>query len=165
MSFAPRPSSGFTVIEVLIATALVVTAVAGFAHLAASGVARAHAARNAGAALALAQGKLEELRGAVWSYDAAGARVSDPILNESPADALATDREGWTDAFDAFGQLVATTDAHRAVYRRRWVIARLEPADADTLVMRVCVRSVVSSAAAGHGLPDACASTVLARKP
>ena len=102
-----HPASGFTLVEVLVAATLVVSALAGFAHLAALGVARSHAVRNAGAALALAQGKLEELRGATWAYAAGGARISDPSLAESPANALSADADGWSDALDAFGQPVA----------------------------------------------------------
>jgi prepilin-type N-terminal cleavage/methylation domain-containing protein len=157
--------SGFTLIEVLIASALVVSVIGGLAQLVAKGAGQSHAARSAGAALALAQGKLEELRAATWSYDASGAPVSDPALAESPADAVSADRDGWWDAADEFGQPVSTTDVGRTVYRRRWSIVRFDAADPHTLVLTVCVRSVVSSAAAGTGSPDACVSSVLARKP
>jgi Tfp pilus assembly protein PilV len=157
--------SGFTLLEVLIACTLILTAVAGFAHLAAAGVARANATRGAAAALALAQGRLEQLRSAIFSYDSAGMAVSDPVLVESPPDALAVDRAGWFDATDRFGQPVADGDVRRAVYRRRWSIARFDAARDDTLVLSVCVRSVVSASAAGSGRPDACASTMLTRKP
>jgi type II secretory pathway pseudopilin PulG len=152
-------------VEVLVAAALVVSVIAGLAHLVASGVSRAQSARSAGVALALAQGKLEELRGAIWSYDAVGARISDAALAPSPADALSADRDGWCDAFDAFGQPVPHADVQHAVYRRRWSIEAFDAADADTLNLRVCVRSVVSAAAAGRGMPDACVATILTRKP
>ena len=157
--------SGFTLLEVLVATTLVLTAVAAFAHLAAAGVTRANAVRSAGVALALAQGRLEELRSATWSYDAAGAPVSDSALVESPPDALSTERSGWFDGTDRFGVPVASGDARRAVYRRRWSISRFDPARDETLILRVCVNSVVSASAAGAGSPDACVSTMLTRKP
>jgi Tfp pilus assembly protein PilV len=157
--------SGFTLLEVLIACTLILTAVAAFAHLAAAGVTRANAARGAASSLALAQGRLEELRSAIFSYDPAGTPVSDPVLVESPPDALAIDRAGWVDATDRFGQPVADGDVGRAAYRRRWSIARFDAARDDTLVLTVCVRSVVSASAAGSGLPDACASSLLTRKP
>jgi prepilin-type N-terminal cleavage/methylation domain-containing protein len=156
---------GFTLVEVLVASTLVVSALAGFAHLIALAVARSHAVRDAGAAQALAQGKLEELRGVPWTYDAAGAPVSDPALAESPANTLAVDVGGWSDALDAAGEAVAATDGHHAVYRRRWSIGRFNAIDADTLVLRVCVHALVSASAPGRGLPDACVSTVRTRKP
>lgn len=162
-STQPR-ESGFTLIEVLVASAIVVSVIGGLAQLAANGVGQSHAARSAGAALALAQGKLEELRAATWSWDASGAPLSDPALVESPADAVSADRDGWWDAADEFGQPVSTTDAGRTVYRRRWSISRIDPADPHTLVLKVCVRSLVS-VRPGDGVPDACVSSVMARKP
>ena len=165
MSRRLHADSGFTLIEVLIASALVVTAVAALSYLAAAGVMRAHAARRAGAELALAQGKLEELRGALWAYDAAGTPLSDPRLAESAADALSADRGGWSDAFDGFGAPVPIADVRHAVFRRRWSIARFNPADGDTLVIRVCVRAVVSALLSGSERPDACVSSILTRKP
>jgi type II secretory pathway pseudopilin PulG len=160
-----RPDSGFTLVEALVAAALVIGVVGGLAHLAAAGASRSRAARSAGVALALAQGKLEELRGATWTYDAAGSRMSDPLLAESPPDALEVDHGGWHDAFDAFGRAVPAADIAAAAYRRRWSIGRFDPADEDTLALRVCVRPVVAASAAGQGLPDACLSTLLTRKP
>jgi prepilin-type N-terminal cleavage/methylation domain-containing protein len=165
MSFPCSRECGFTLIEVLVASALVVSVIGGLAQLAAKGVAQSHAARTSGAALALAQGKLEELRAATWSYDASGVGVSDPALAESPADALSADRDGWGDAADEFGRPRATTDIERVVYRRRWFIGRFNAADPDTLVLKVCVSSVVSATFAAGGRPDACVSTLLARKP
>ena len=152
-------------IEVLVASALVVSVIGGFAQLAAKGVAQSHAARNAGAAHALAQGKLEELRARSWSYDASGAPIGDPALAESPADALTTDRAGWLDVSDEFGQPVATTDVGRTAYRRRWSVTRVDAADPNTLVLKVCVHAVGSAGSALSGVPDACVSTVLTRKP
>jgi prepilin-type N-terminal cleavage/methylation domain-containing protein len=165
MSLSTSREAGFTLIEVLVASALVVSVIGGLAQLAAKGVAQSHAARASGAALALAQGKLEELRAAPWSYDAGSNPVSDPALAASPADALSVDRDGWCDASDEFGRLVATADVGRAVYRRRWFVGRFDAADPDTLVLKVCVHAVVSAASSGGKRPDACVSTVLARKP
>lgn len=164
MSVLTSRDRGFTLIEVLIASALVVSVIGGLAQLAAKGVAQSQAARTSGGALALAQGKLEELRASPWSYDPGGGLVSDPALAESPADALSADRDGWCDAADEFGRPLARTDVGRAVYRRRWFVGRFDAADPDTLVLKVCVQSVTSALAAS-GQPDACVSSVLARKP
>ena len=160
-----RVESGFTLVEVLVASALIVSVAGGFAHLAAAGVARSNAARSAGVALALAQGKLEELRAAPWSYDAAGLPASDPALTPSPDDSLTSDRDGWFDALDRFGGGVPVEERRRAVFGRRWSVSRFEPGDGDTLILRVCVRSMVLSAAAGAGAADACVSAVMTRKP
>jgi Tfp pilus assembly protein PilV len=156
---------GFTIVELLIASALVVSALAGLAHLATLGAMRGRAARAAGPALTLAQSKLEELRALPWSYDSAGAPLSDPALAISPTNALTTDLSGWSDALDAFGHQVPADAVHDTVYRRRWSIGRVDAADADTLLLHVCVLSPVAFASVGHGLPDACVSTIRARKP
>ena len=152
-------ASGFTLLEVLVATALVCTAVAGLAHLGVLAAAQSAAVQRDGLALALAQDKLEELRALAWSFDAAGARQSDPALGVSPPDALTTDAEGFVDFLDRFG--AATTSA-AAVYHRRWAVAPLSPVDPDTLSLGSCV---LTRAAALHGAQTGvCAMSVRTRR-
>ncbi len=156
-------SRGFSLIEVLIATLLISSAIAGLAHLAAIGVRQGHAARHATSSLSLAQSKLEELRAVAWSYDASGTRISSPALTLSPLGSLVEDYTGFTDAIDAFGEPASSPEL--AEYRRRWGITRLIPTDEDTLVLQVCVVPLDQTGAGWTRAPEACVSTIRTRKP
>jgi prepilin-type N-terminal cleavage/methylation domain-containing protein len=152
-------ASGFTLVEVLVATALLCSAVAGLAHLGVLAAAQSAAVQRDGLALALAQDKLEELRALSWSFDAAGARQSDPALGVSPPDALSTDTAGFVDFLDRFG---ASTTSAAAAYHRRWAVAPVDPVEADTLSLSVCV---FTRAAALHGAQTGvCAMSVRTRR-
>jgi prepilin-type N-terminal cleavage/methylation domain-containing protein len=154
---------GFSLIEVLVATALISTAIVGVAHLAAMGMLQAAAARDGTSALVLAQNKLEELRGATWGFDAGGTRVSSVLLAVSSPLSLVADEPGYNDAFDAFGQ--PSTSRRTTVYRRRWEVSLLTPADEDTLVLRSCVYAVGRGPTGDNPPPSACVSTIRTRKP
>lgn len=153
---------GFSLIEVLIATVLFASIAAGVSHLAARGVTQAGGARSSAVALALAQSKLEELRGSTWRYDAAGLRLGAPALAVSPAESLAQDAAGYADSLDRFGEAAISDGDSR--YRRRWAITQPDPADEDTLALVVCV--FPSTGRADQDLvPEACVSTIRTRQP
>ena len=152
-------AAGFSLIEVLIATVLVCSAIAGLAHLGAIGVTQAADVQRGALALALAQSKLEELRASPWAFDATGARVSAPALLVSPADSLTEDASGFVDSFDRFGE--PASPAAPAIYRRRWAISPFDPVDPDTLLLQICVVPGGSP-----DLPaDACVATIRTRHP
>lgn len=163
MAPADPLSRGFSLIEVLIASLLVASAIVGLAHLAALGVRQGHAARHATSSLSLAQSKLEELRAVEWSYDAGGARLSGSALGLSPPRALLDDQAGYADSTDAFGE--AVTSQALAVYRRRWAILQLQAEDEDTLLLQVCVFPLGGAGARWNSQPEACVSTIRTRKP
>jgi len=161
--FFARSVRGFSLIEVLIAALVVSCGLVGFAHLIALGTRQTSSVHTSASALSLAQSKLEGLRALTWTFDASGTRVSSPELAVSPASSLLMDSPGHVDATDRFGQPVSMS-AVSAVYRRRWAVWRLDPANEDTLVLQVCVFGSSSSAVPGP-LPDACVSTLRTRKP
>lgn len=160
-----RSASGFSLLEVLIASALLASALVGLAHLAALGVRQTQRASTDVSALALAQSKLEALKSVPWTYDAGGAPVSDPALSASPPGALTADSVGYFDLLDRFGRSVPSADGPSVVYRRRWAVAPVDPLSADTLALRVCVWARGGAVADAHSQPDACVSTARTRKP
>ena len=85
---------GFTLIEVLVATTLVCTAVAGLAQLGLLAMAQSLSVQRQTAAFWLAQSKLEELRARPWTFDSSGLALSDPALSLSPSDALMSETGG-----------------------------------------------------------------------
>jgi prepilin-type N-terminal cleavage/methylation domain-containing protein len=159
-----RPEdAGFTVVEMLVATAILVCGIAGLSYVAAVAVRQTATARGETMALLLAQSKLEELRAAPWAFDPLGARVSAPELMASPASALDADATGYADQTDVAGTLLDTRTDRRVVFRRRWLVA-VDLGDADTLWLKVCVESVGSVRGRRRTLPEACVATARTRK-
>ena len=114
---------------------------------------------------AMAEQKLEQLRGLTWGFDlqGQGLPLSDTStnlavyppghngsgLNPSPADALEQNTEGFVDFLDGNGAWVGTgsTPPASAVYIRRWSIQPLPTNPNNTLVIQVLVTPVASEAA------------------
>ena len=98
--FLHASERGFTLLETLVATSILVTTLAGVAQLFILGT---HLTRQAGAsgrALVAAQDKLESLRGQAFTYDPGGAPVTAPALQPSPPTTLAGDTEPYVDWLD-----------------------------------------------------------------
>ena len=79
--------SGFTLVEVCIAMAVLAIAMAGLAGLVAMSLKACVDARAQTTSVMLADQKIEQLRGLDWTYDAAGLIVSDLAtdLSRDPA--------------------------------------------------------------------------------
>ena len=158
---ALQTARGFSLIEALVASALVATAIIALAHLFAVAAAQTHSIRRATTALVMAQSKLEELRALPWTYDAGGSPVSSGELLASPASALTENVVGWFDELDRFG--APAEERQITQYLRRWAVTPLDGLDADTLVVQVCV--FTRGAGTGGDLGDACVYGIRTRKP
>ena len=152
-------AAGFTLVETLVATVLACTAVAGVAQLGVIAVAQSAAVQRDAVALWLAQSKIEDLRSRTWSFDSAGARLSDSAMTLSPPDTLAADTFGFVEYLDRFGEPVTAT---AATFHRRWAIGLVEPTDADTLRLQACVLTRESLLRGAR--PAICVSTVRTRR-
>jgi prepilin-type N-terminal cleavage/methylation domain-containing protein len=115
-----RRSSGFTLVEVLVAMTIAVVAVGALAYLGSAATAVNRTARRSTVAALLASDKLEHLR--ALAFD-------DGELAPSPADALQADADGFHD-----------TPAEG--YRRRWFIAPLPGYPLTARVIHVVVSTV-----------------------
>jgi prepilin-type N-terminal cleavage/methylation domain-containing protein len=149
--------NGFTLIETIVATAIVATALSALAHLFVLGAAQTHRNRQALPALAAAQGKLRQLQAAAWTS------VSEaPELAASPADTLTANVAGFVEHLDNDMHLMASTapDAD-AAYVRRWAIRPLVSGDLDTLVLQVCV----SRSFATDARSRTCVASIRTRRP
>ncbi|HXW07068.1 MAG TPA: prepilin-type N-terminal cleavage/methylation domain-containing protein [Vicinamibacterales bacterium] len=164
-----RPE-GFTLVEVLIASAVFVTLSVGIAHLFAVAGAAGVAARTQTSASILAAAKLEQLRSLTWRWradatDAPTLPESDLTTNlstsspghdgrglrESPVDTLSRNIPPYVDYLDETGQWVGNGSAPPAgcVFVRRWSVRGL-PADPHrTLILQVLVISVREHAVRG----------------
>ena len=167
---------GFSLIEVLIATVILTTALTALAQLfTISTRANSNAKATTYAAL-LAQQKMEQLRGLTLGFDMLGLRLTDttsditvvpelPVggtgLSPSPANTLGTNTSGFCDFLDKSGTSLGTGTIvpAGAVYIRRWSIEPLPTKPEDTLVLQVLVtryrdRGSADTALGIRRLPD-----------
>jgi type II secretory pathway pseudopilin PulG len=153
-----RRAGGFTLIEALIAAAILSSAVITLSYVVIQSATQSVRAQRLMTASTLAQAKLEELRAAEFRFDATGTRVTSPALAPSP-DTLASESSSHVEMLDRFG--AAAAEGTVAVYRRRWSItaAALDP---DTLTIAACVIAVDSR---GPNGADACVWTHRTRQP
>jgi type II secretory pathway pseudopilin PulG len=153
---------GFTLIETLIATGLIVTALAGLAQLFTLSVRFTRDAGQFGVALVAAQDKLESLRSLSFRYDETGAAATDPRLRASPGGTLAADVDGFVDWLDDRGSVLG--GAAGAAYVRRWRVTGIAVDDPAAIAIDVCVfRLPGVNTEPVHA--DACLATIRVRQP
>lgn len=159
-SRTPRWISGFTLVETLIATAVLVTAIAGLAQLFALSLRFTRDSAQSGAALVAAQDKLESLRALRFGYDENGAALTDPRLQPSPPTSLSESVAAYADWLDDAGTVVEETGAS---YARRWRITEVA-VDPAAIAIDVCVfRMPAINREPIHA--DACLVTARVRQP
>jgi hypothetical protein len=171
-------ATGFSLLEAVIATALVCVAILSGGRLLALTWRANQAATSAGVASLMAAQKMEQLRGLTWAFDSAGSPLADTSsdltvepsrssggsgLSPAPAAALEQNIQSYCDFLDLRGRSLGggTTPPVGAAYVRRWAIAPTT-ADPNTLVLQVLVirsRNLATGAAeitgaSGRRLPD-----------
>jgi len=154
---------GFTLIETMVATGILVTALAGLAHLLALSVQTTRDAGSQAAALSAAADKIEVFRSLPFTFDPVGAPITDPALAVAGG-GLDHDTDGFTDHVDAGGAVVAPESGAGPVFTRRWRVSALDLYVPEALVIEVCVFRWPAG-----GLPlraaVACLATVRVRQP
>ncbi|RPH57770.1 MAG: hypothetical protein EHM89_13490 [Acidobacteria bacterium] len=152
-----QPSAGFSLVETIVATGLLATALVSIAQLLAIGTQANATARYGTLATILAQQKMEQLRGLAWGFDPSGLPLSDVSTNtavtpESPSggkglqpsspDTLWRPTDGYVDYLDAQGLVLGGGPAvpRGTAYVRRWSIQSLPSDPNGTLVLQVLVR-------------------------
>jgi len=144
---AAGSNRGFSLVEAVLATGLLASALVSLGQLFAISVANNRSARVRSYVAVLAQQKMEQLRSLAWGFDPLGAPVSDTGLSLSPSDALTADRSGWVDYLDEAGNILGggTSVPPKAVYVRRWAIEPLPENPAHTIVIRVLATTRAAS--------------------
>ena len=149
-------NAGFSLLEVLVATALLASALVSLAQLFAMSTKSNIGSRNTTYAAVLAQQKLEELRSLAWGFDQVGLPISDittdttktpedPVggtgLSPSPQSSLGENTSGWVDYVDSFGNKLGTGSAppQNGIYTRRWMVSPLPTNPNNTLIIQVLV--------------------------
>ena len=167
--------SGFSLIEVMVATGLLATAIVTLAQLFALSTQTNVASRNTTYASVLAEQKIEELRALAWGFDTQGLALSDLTTNTtvspqtptggkglspSSSASLQENTPGFVDYVDAYGNKLGTGEnpPDNAIYIRRWSITPLPTNPNNTLVVQVLVTRNRTRGAANQGsvsrLPD-----------
>ena len=158
-------SRGFSLVEVLVAMGLLTVVSLGVAQLFALSTRANVIAKGQTSTTAMAEQKLEQLRGLTWGFDLQGQglplsdtttnlTVTPPThngsgLNPSPSDSLEQNTAGFVDFLNGAGQWVGTgtRPPASAVYIRRWSIQPLPTNPNNTLVIQVLVTPVASEMA------------------
>ncbi len=147
---------GFSLLEVLVATAVFTVAVAGLAEICLTATRANSTARATTSTSMLAIQKMEQLRALTWGFDELAAPLSDTTtdlsvspespnggvgLTPSPPGALGQNTSGYCDFLDAAGQPLGggTVPPAAAIFARRWSVEPLPSHPADTLVLQVVV--------------------------
>lgn len=166
--FNSSSNAGFSLVETLVATTLMATAIATLAQLFALSTRTNVSAHYTTYAAVLAQQKMEELRALSWGFDTQGLAVSDTTTNTavtpmtsnggtglkpSPSTALADDTTGYVDYIDQYGNKVQQTGAGNPniVYTRRWSITPLPTNPNNTLIIQVLVTRIKDRGQADQG--------------
>jgi len=158
-------SRGFSLVEVLVSMGLLTAVSLGVAQLFALSTRANLIAKGQTSTTAMAEQKIEQLRGLTWGFDlqGQGLPLSDTTtnlavyppahngsgLNPSPIDALEQNTSGFVDFLDGNGAWVGTgtTPPGSAVYIRRWSIQPLPTNPNNTLVIQVLVTPTALEAA------------------
>jgi len=157
-----KPAAGFTLIEVIVALALLAVVSIGIVWLFTVAIDAGRIARDRTLAVVLATGKVEQLRSLEWRFelDASGLPTprtdlttnvsTEPMgpggagLAESPSGTLDRDMPPYVDYLDRRGRWVGSgaSPPASAAYIRRWGVHRLPGDPARVLALEVLVTTV-----------------------
>jgi hypothetical protein len=159
--------TGSSLIEVLVATVILMTGVMGMAQLLTVSTVSNTTSRSDTFSTVLAEQKLEQLRSLAYGFDMNGLPVSDVEtdtsvspetqggtgLQPSPGSALQANTPGFVDHVDGHGAIVgngaqAPADA---VYTRRWSVEPLPTNPNNTIIIQVLVTPIRDRGAADQG--------------
>jgi hypothetical protein len=175
-------AGGFSLLEVLTATALMTTGLVAVAQLFLVAIDAVRWSAVTTMTTALASQKLEQLHSLAFFTDETGTPVTDCAsdlsvtpaspaggrgLLPSPASSLTTNTPGYVDYLDAAGQWVGTgpTVPRGASFVRRWSVTAVPARPNDALVLQVAVaRASATSQAASRRSGDAVLASLKARK-
>ncbi|MDP3717211.1 MAG: hypothetical protein Q8T13_05505 [Acidobacteriota bacterium] len=158
-------NDGFTLLETVVATGVLVTALTGLAQLFALTARSARDAGAQGAVLTAAQDKIEWLRALALGYGPLGEAITDPALAVFNAGSLGDDTDGFVDYLSADGAVVdIERDGHGAVWTRRWRITPIDTYAPEALAIEVCLFSYPADGLAPRAA-QVCLATVRTRQP
>jgi type II secretory pathway pseudopilin PulG len=148
--------SGFSLVETLVASVILATALIALAELFGIAMQANATAKNGGMSMILAEQKMEQLRGLVWGFDASGLPLSDTTtdtaqvpeaaaggtgLAPSPQNTIQASTDGYVDYVDSTGRSLGggTVVPMNTAFIRRWSVEPLPTNPNNTVILQVLV--------------------------
>ena len=181
-----RAEAGFSLVEVIVATGILATALVSLAQLFAISTATNLAARNSGTAMIYAEQKVEQLRGLSYTLDAAGLPVTDSTtdtsvyppaatggtgLSPSTDNTIQSNTDGYVDYLDHIGRSLGggETIPDNTAFIRRWSVEPLPTNPNNVIIIQVLVtrsrdRGTGDLGSVARGADEARLMTIRSRK-
>lgn len=181
-----RAEAGFSLIEVIVATGLLATALVSLAQLFAIAQATNAAARNSTLTMVLAEQKIEQLRALQYTFDRVGLPIQDTATDLAVYPPLATggkglsphtdntlrvNTDGYVDYLDHYGRTLGggTVVPDNTAYIRRWSIEPLPTNPNNVVILQVLVtrqrdRGTGNAGSVSRGAEEARLMTIKSRK-
>jgi type II secretory pathway pseudopilin PulG len=183
---ARRTEAGFSIVEVLVATGLLATALIALAQLFAIATSTNAAARNSTITMMLAEQKIEQLRALQYTFDRNGLPVQDTETDLAVYPPLATggkglsphtdntmrvNTNGYVDYLDSSGRTLGggTVIPDNTAYIRRWSVEPLPTNPNNVVILQVMVtrnrdRGAGNLGSVARGPQEARLMTIKSRK-
>ena len=152
---------GFTLVETVIATGVLITVIAGVAQLFALSARFTRDAGRIDVALIAAQDKLESLRALRFGYDADGVPVTDPRLQASSPTSLHENIDSHFEWLQSDGSIGIEAGSS---YLRRWRITEIAANGPSAIAIDVCVYAAHATTVRPDQA-DACLGSARVRQP
>ncbi len=181
-----QAEAGFSLVEVMVATGILATALVSLAQLFAISTASNLAARNSGTAMIFAEQKIEQLRALSYTLDTAGLPITDITtdtsvyppaatggtgLSPSTDNTLQTNTDGYVDYLDHLGRSLGggETIPDNTAFIRRWSVEPLPTNPNNVLILQVLVtrsrdRGTGDLGSVARGADEARLMTIRSRK-
>jgi type II secretory pathway pseudopilin PulG len=181
-----KSEAGFSIIEVLVATGLLATALVALAQLFAIATATNQAARNSTLTMMLAEQKIEQLRALQYTFDRVGLPVQDTAtdlavyppaaaggkgLSPHTDNTLQANTDGYVDYLDPWGRTLGggTVIPDNTAFIRRWSIEPLPTNPNNVIILQVLVtrqrdRGTGNAGSVSRGPQEARLVTIKSRK-
>jgi type II secretory pathway pseudopilin PulG len=181
-----KSEAGFSIVEVLVATGLLATALVALAQLFAIATATNQAARNSTITMMLAEQKIEQLRALQYTFDRAALPVQDTEtdlavyppaatggkgLSPSTENTLQANTDGYVDYLDHYGRTLGggTVIPDNTAYIRRWSVEPLPTNPNNVVILQVLVtrerdRGTGDAGSVSRGPQEARLMTIKSRK-
>jgi type II secretory pathway pseudopilin PulG len=181
-----NPEAGFSIVEVLVATGLLASALVALAQLFAIATTTNASARSSTITMILAEQKIEQLRALQYTFDRVGLPVQDtetdlavypPLatggkgLSPHTDNTLQVNTDGYVDYLDHYGRTLGggTVIPGNTAFIRRWSVEPLPTNPNNVVILQVLVtrqrdRGVGDAGSVSRGPNEARLMTIKSRK-
>lgn len=185
-NFSRKSEAGFSIVEVIVATGLLASALVALAQLFAIATTTNANARSSTITMILAEQKIEQLRGLQYTFDRVGLPVQDtetdlavypPLatggkgLSPHTDNTLQVNTDGYVDYLDHYGRTLGggTVIPDNTAFIRRWSVEPLPTNPNNVIILQVLVtrnrdRGTGNAGSVSRGPNEARLMTIKSRK-